>query len=37
MFLTLGTNFDYTISGKDLLFNGDILTTGDLLTIQYSF
>ena len=37
MYLTMGTNFDYTLSNTDLLFNGDILTSDDILTVKYTY
>ena len=37
MYMTMGNDADYTISGQDLLFNGNILTTDDRLTVKYTY
>ena len=36
MYLMLGNNYDYTLSGNTLVFN-NILTSGDNLAVKYSY
>jgi len=37
VYQTMGANFDYILSDKDLIFNGGILTYNDLLIVKYTY
>jgi len=37
LYLTMGTDFDYTLVGNTIVFNGDILEQGDIVTVKYSY
>jgi hypothetical protein len=37
LYLTMGSSFDYTLSGQDLVFYGGILTKDDILTVKYTY
>ena len=35
--LTNGVNYDYTISGKEVVFNNNVLTTTGHVLVKYSY
>ena len=37
MYLTMGTNLDYTLASNVIQFTGAHITTGDILTVKYSY